>query len=208
MTHSNNSLNKSSENNIFKIYVNVIVKNSINENIIFEDIEDKYDEQTLEDWYDFASNIESYLERKFFIKKVCFKKNKELLQEKFDFCCKGVKGNQKEGLIGLRLLDLKSNSDYKILRQKIAKKNNLNSQLVFVVVNRKKFKKINYALEYIKVLLNNFNDFSQKNLLQQNEQQGSNLNASAIVKMKTKHQKQIEERFKKVLKQKKQIKIN
>lgn len=198
LTHSRNSLNKNSENNIFKIYVNVIVKNSIDENIIFEDIEDKYDEQILEDWYDFASNIESYLERKFFIIKVYFKKNKEILQEKFDFCCKGVKGNQKEGLIGLRLLDLKSTSAYKIIRKKVTSKNNLNSQLVFVTVNSKKFKKINSALEYIKALLNNFNSFLQENLLQQNEQQGSNFNA--IVKMKAKHQKQIEEKFKKVLK--------
>lgn len=139
-----NEDNRTNENKL-KIKIDVIVSGGIDEKIVYGRIEDKYDEQTLEDWYDFAATVEGIINRKFIVKNISLSKNPNSLSEYIDFYRKDENGDRKEGLVDLRL---SSN----------AKKSDKNYRLVSVVVNEKQFDSYTSALKYINTLLNSLDE--------------------------------------------------
>lgn len=137
-----------------EIKIEVIVSNEVEESIVSGNPEDKYDDQTLEEWYDFASNIEGIVERQFIVKNISLSKQPESLSEYMDFYRKDKDGNQKDGLIDLRLSDHKSTANARQLRKKKASKIDKNYRLMSVIVNKKQFDSYEEALHYIEELLN------------------------------------------------------
>lgn len=132
---------------ILKIDIDVNIENSVNGNIVSENIKDRYDEQTLEDLYDFAANVEGIVERKFIIENYYFKKDKETLLDRFDFYYKDDKENQKAGSINLELINNKSTVNNRI------EKNTPYNLLVSVTINGEQFDSYNSALKYFESLL-------------------------------------------------------
>ena len=141
-----------------RIIVKVFVSNEINEKIVSGKPEDKYDEQTLEEWYDFASNVEGIIERQFIVKNISLSKQPESLSEYIDFYRKDEDGNQKEGLVDLRLSDHKSTTNSRQNRKNKVKKLDPNYRLVSVIVNERQFNSYEEALKYIEELLGKLNE--------------------------------------------------
>jgi hypothetical protein len=141
-----------------KIDIEVLVSNYLDEKIVSGNAEDKYDDQTLEEWYDFASNIEGIIDRKFIVKNINLSKNIESLSEYIDFYCKDKDGNKKDGLVNLRLSDHKSTSNARRIRKNKASKIDPNYKLVSIIVNEHRFDSYDSALEYIKNLLDKLNE--------------------------------------------------
>ena len=109
--------------NKLKININVVVEKAVNKEIMSNNIEDKYDDQTLEDWYNFASNIESIIDKNFIVKKISISKNKTSLSEYINFYRKDKNEQPKEVLLNLRLLDHKSTTNSRRVRKNKVKKN-------------------------------------------------------------------------------------
>ena len=125
----------------FNIDVEVLVESNIDEDIVSGNAEEKYDDQTLEDWYDFASNVEGLIEKVGTIVNVS--QSRQSLSQYIDFYTKDKDGNNLTGLVDLRLSDHKSTSNARAYR------------LVSVIVNGKYFESYEEALVYIENLLKN-----------------------------------------------------
>ena len=148
----------------FNVNIEVFVESIIDEDIVSGNKEDKYDDQTIEDWYDFASNVEGLIEKNGAIVNIF--ENKQSLSQHIDFYVKNGKGNYLSGLIDLRLSGHKSITNARKLRKRKDQKHDPNFSLVSVIVNKKQFDSYEDALVYIDNLLDNIS----KN------QVGSNLN--------------------------------
>lgn len=150
-----------------RINIEVIVANDVDEDIVSGNVEDKYDDQTLEEWYDFASNIEGIVDRKFIVKNINLSKNIESLSEYIDFYCKDADGNKKEGMIDLRLSDHRSTSNARRLRKKKANNLDPNNKLISVIVNERQFDSYDSALKYVETLLDRLNESLNEATLKQ-----------------------------------------
>ena len=136
------NIKKNEQKDNFKIDIKVILNNSIKEDITYNNIEDCFDEQSLEDWYDFALNIEGVLDRNFLVKNISINKSKNRLFESIDFCRKDNKG-----LINLSLSNV-NNTD------NIIENNDSNNKIFSINLNGKQFDSYNSTLKHIEVLLN------------------------------------------------------
>ena len=143
------------------VEVNVEPQSEINEDIVSGNPEDKYDEQTLEDWYNFASNIEGIIEKNFIIQNISLSKNVESLSQYFDFYRKDEDGNKVKGLVDLRLSDHRQTTNARRVRKNRVSKIDLDYRLVSVIVNGKQFKSYEEALTKIESLLNDLKDIKE-----------------------------------------------
>ena len=150
-------LHEEKKDDKIKIKIEVIVSNDLDEKIVSGNPEDKYDEQTLEDWYDFASNVEGLIDQKFFVNNISLSKQPESLSEYIDFYRKDEDGNRKEGIVDLRLSDHGATTNARRNRINKIKKIDPNYKLVSVIVNERQFDSYDEALEYVKKLLNDLN---------------------------------------------------
>ena len=112
-----------------------------------------YDEQTLEDWYDFAATVEGIVDNYCDTVNISLIKNPYSLSEYIDFYCFDSAGNKKNVLIDLRLSDHKATSAARKVRNVKASKIDNNYDLVTVIVNDKYFDSYHDALQYIRQLL-------------------------------------------------------
>ena len=144
---------KEDKQNDFNINIEVLVEPKLGEDVVSGNPEDKYDDQTLEDWYDFASNVEGLIDKIGTVVNVS--ESKQSLSQYIDFYAKDKDGNKLNGLVDLRLSDHKSTSNARKLRKKKAQKLDPHFRLVSVIVNKKQFDSYEDALIYIEKLLNN-----------------------------------------------------
>ena len=151
-------VNESVEDKL-NIKVEVLVEpNFVDEKMVSGNIEDKYDDQTLEDWYDFASNVEGMVDRKFIVVNINMSKREDSLSEYIDFYKKDENGDKKEGVIDLRLSDHKSTQSARQNRKRKVSKIDKDYKLVSVIVNDKHFDSYDEALKHIEELLNKLNE--------------------------------------------------
>lgn len=127
--------------------------------------EEKYlcilkDEQLFEDWYDFASNIESIIGRRGNIYELTESNLGGSCSQYMKFYVTDFKGNKKEGLIDLSLIDKSEIIDKpRSTLLEIKNANNLtNYKLLFISVNDEPFKTYNEALKRIEELIKNINE--------------------------------------------------
>lgn len=167
LPYMNESLNKDiidklEESKIPTIKINVIVESSLEEELPpYNNTDGNYDEQTLEDWYDFAANVETLVENKFIVKNINLSKNPNSLSEYIDFVSKDSDGNEVGHLIDLRLSDHGASSGARNLRRKKAKKLDPYAQLVSVIVNDRTFNSYEEALEYVRNLLARYDNMNE-----------------------------------------------
>ena len=150
-------LHEEANNDKIKIKIDVFVSNDLEEKIVSGNAEDKYDDQTLADWYDFADNIEGIVRRNYILYNINFSANPESLSEYMDFYRKDEDGNKIDGLINLRLSDHKPTRNAQKIRLRKVNKVDTNYKLVTIIVNEKYFNSYNEALEYVKKILNDLN---------------------------------------------------
>ncbi|MDY6431005.1 MAG: hypothetical protein SPL00_04365 [Bacilli bacterium] len=148
----NESLKEEKEKtlNDFKISIEVLVEPDLDEDIVSGNAKEIYDDQTLEDWYDFASNVEGLIDKIGTVMNVS--ESKQSLSQYIDFYVNNKNGDKLEGLIGLRLSDYKSTSNARKLRKKKAQKIDQNYRLVSINVNKKQFDSYEDALSHIEEL--------------------------------------------------------
>lgn len=151
----NRMVEESNNANIIKISVLV---ESVNEGPVLEglpsgDRADTYDDQTLEDWYDFASTVEGIVDNFCKVVNVSMSHNPDSLSEYIDFYSLDEQGNQKDYLIDLRLSDHPATKNAQTLRKRKVAKINPNFILKSVTVNDKTFKSYDEAIKYIRNML-------------------------------------------------------
>ena len=112
-----------------------------------------YDEQTLEDWYDFAATIEGIINNFGEIANISLSNHSNSLSEYIDFYSLDENSNRKNYLIDLRLSDHKATTSAKELRKKRVSKIDTNYVLKSVIVNDRQFKSYGEAINYIREML-------------------------------------------------------
>lgn len=135
------------------IHIDVYVENELEEALPSGNIEDKYDEQTLEDWYDFASTVEGIIDNFGNVVNISLSKQPNSLSEYIDFYVVDKDGNQKKYLIDLRLSDHKSTPSARQNRKRHVKKIDSNYVLKSVLVNNKQFASYDAAIIHIREIL-------------------------------------------------------
>lgn len=148
-------LNKldSKEPEVIKITVIVNKDDSIEERLPSGNKDEVYDDQTLEDWYDFANTIECTIDNFCDIVNMSISKNPNSLSEYIDFYVYDENGNKKDYLVDLRLSDHKATTNARELRKKNAHKLDSNPGFVTVLVNDKQFDSYDQAINYIRSTL-------------------------------------------------------
>lgn len=112
-----------------------------------------YDEQTLEEWYNFASTVEGIIDNFCDVINVSLSKRVDSLSEYIDFYSYDEDGNRKNYLVDLRLSDHRSTYNSRSNRIRKVKRLNTNYELIGVVVNNKTFKTYSDAIKYIRKIL-------------------------------------------------------
>ena len=135
----------------FAIKIEVFVRNDLSGKPVPERVEDQYDEQTLEDWYDFAANVEGIIDRNGVVTNISLCKNSPNLSEHLAFYRKDEKDNRKDGVVDLRLSDQSSETDAPH-NMEITNQSH-NDRLVSIVVNERSFDSYESALQTIEALL-------------------------------------------------------
>ena len=115
-----------------------------------------YDEQTLEEWYNFASTVEGIIDNFCDVINVSLSKHADSLSEYIDFYSYDKDGNRKNYLIDLRLSDHRSTYNSRSNRIRKVKRLNTNYELIGVVVNNKTFKTYSDAIKYIRKILTKY----------------------------------------------------
>ena len=113
----------------------------------------KYDEQTLEDWYDFASTVEGIVDNFCDVVNISLSKNPDSLSEYIDFYVYDEEGNRKNYLIDLRLSDHGGTENARQVRKKHAKKIDNTFILRSIIVNNNTVKSYNEAVQKVRKLL-------------------------------------------------------
>ena len=133
------------------IEVEVIVEPIIDEAI--PSGKGNYDDQTLEDWYDFAATIEGIIDNFCDTVKISLSKNPDSISEYIDFYSYDENGNKRNYLIDLRLSDHGSTVSARKVRAKHAKKLNTNYRLESIIVNGSTVKSYNEAIKKLQEIL-------------------------------------------------------
>ena len=137
------------------INVDIIVDTNIDEGLPSGNKDEKYDEQTLEDWYDFASTIEGIIENFSDTVDISLSKNPESLSEYISFYLYDKDGNKKNYLVNLRLSDHPKTSKGRETRKRKVSKIDPNYKLKSVIVNNKQFDSYDDAIKLIRKILAN-----------------------------------------------------
>lgn len=145
----NEMVEESNKPEIIRIDVIVESSNKLNE----EETSNKYDEQTLEDWYDFASTIEGIVDNLCDVVNISLSKNPDSLSEYIDFYLLDKDGNRKNYLIDLRLSDHGSTTNARRNRVRKVKKIDDNYELMSIIVKDKSFDSYHKAIEYLRKIL-------------------------------------------------------
>ena len=136
------------------ITINVYIPiNKIKEDLPSGNIEDKYDEQILEDWYDFAGTIEGIINNTCKVVNISLSRNENSLSEYIDFYAYDKDGNKKNYLIDLRLSDHPSTQGARQNRRRKVKQIDVNYILKSVIVNKNTFNSYDEAIFYIRNLI-------------------------------------------------------
>ena len=147
------SLEKESDRHtIIPIYVYLDNK-ELYEELPSGNLQDKYSEQTLEEWYDFASTVEGIIESLCEVVNISLSKNLDSLSEYIDFYVLDAQGNRKNYLIDLRLSDHKSNQNVRRTRLRNVTKIDPNHVLTSIIVNNRTFKNYSEAIFYLRTFL-------------------------------------------------------
>lgn len=113
----------------------------------------EYDEQTLDDWYDFASTVEGIIDNFCEVVHVSSSNNPDSLSEYIDFYSIDEQGTPKDYLVDLRLSDHSPTKNTQPLRKRKASRINPKFVLKTVTVNDKTFKSYDEAIRYIRKML-------------------------------------------------------
>ena len=135
------------------ISINVIIKPALDEGVMSSDIEVIPDDQALEDWYDFADNVESIIKNFGEIENISMSNNPQSVSEYIDFYTYDKEGNLKDYMIDLRLSNHKSTTNARTNRKSKASKITGKYKLASVVVNDKSYTSYDDALKAVKLLL-------------------------------------------------------
>lgn len=125
------------ENDVHIIQIDVEVDSQMDESVPSGNISDKYDDQTLEDWYDFAANVENIVENLCEVVSINTSKNSNSLSEYIDFYVYDKDGNRKKCLIDLRLSDHGATEKAKFIRKRKAKRIDKDTKNMSIIVNEK-----------------------------------------------------------------------
>lgn len=112
-----------------------------------------YDEQTLEDWYDFAATVEGIIDNYCDTVNISLSKNPNSLSEYIDFYVYDENGDIKNYLINLRLSTHGGTDGGKRLRKKKVQKVSSKYELVSIIVNNQTFRTYHQAINAVRKLL-------------------------------------------------------
>ena len=147
--------------NKFKIYINAYIDGIVNEDYLPSGtFEDKYDDQTIEEWNDFVNNVETLIEKQGDITNISHSANKNSLSTYIDFLLNNA---VEPGIIDLRISDHKQTTDARNIRRKHAKKLDPNARFLSIIVNDKTFNSYSDALNYLQKLLDSYKNKEQNN---------------------------------------------
>ena len=154
-------LSEKGTKNKFKIDINAYIDGILNEDYLPSGtFEDKYDDQTIEEWNDFVSNVETLIEKQGDITNISHSANKNSLSTYIDFLLNNA---VEPGIIDLRISDHKQTTDARNVRRKHAKKLDPNARFVSIIVNDKTFNSYSDALNYLQKLLDSYKNKEQNN---------------------------------------------
>ena len=118
------------------------------------DIHDQpYDDQVIEDWYLFASQVEYMIDCLCDTVNISLSKSPNSLTEYIDFYAPDEHGNRQRQVIDMRLSDHDATRNANKIRVKHVKNVDPKYKLISVTVNNKKFKNYYDALEYVKKII-------------------------------------------------------
>ena len=130
------------------------LKAGIFEGLPTGDLNDQpYDDQTVEDWYTFAAEIEYLIDSLCDTVNISLSKAPCSLSEYIDFYTPDENGNSQKHVINLRLSDHKSTTSAKEVRRKNVINVNPKYKLIGVTVNNRTFKSYYEAFKYVKQLI-------------------------------------------------------
>lgn len=144
------------ENEHELITINVYVEpEEFNEALPSGNKGDTYDDQTLSEWYDFASTIEDIINSFGVVINISLSNNLNSLSEYIDFYTFDTEGNVKNYLIDLRLSDHKQTTNARRNRLKHVKQLTAgNFKLESIVINQNsRFESYEDAIQYLKTFL-------------------------------------------------------
>lgn len=104
------------------ISIEVIRQPALAEGLPSGKLEDTYDDQTLGEWYDFADTIEGIVAKLGNVVSVSMSSQSDSLSDYIDFYMVDAEGNQKAGLIDLRLSDHPITANGRTTRKRRASK--------------------------------------------------------------------------------------
>ena len=113
----------------------------------------QFDEQTLEEWYDFAATVEGIIDNYCDVVNISLSKNPDSLSEYIDFYSYDENGNKKNYLIDLRLSNHGATHLARETRKRHAKKIDQNFELESIIVNNETFKSYHDAIVYLRKML-------------------------------------------------------
>ena len=125
-----------------KVFVEPV---ELNENVPDSSVR-VYDEQTIEEWYDFAETVEGIIDNFCDVVNISLSKNDTSLSEYIDFYVYDSEGNRKNYLIDLRLSTHGASGDARQKRKRQVKKIDTNYELQSIIVNNKTFNSYNDAI--------------------------------------------------------------
>lgn len=150
-------LNKLDNPNIPEVNITVILSTELNEGLSSGNIEDEYDDQTVEDWYNFLGNVEEIIESEhnYEIADVATSTRAHQFSHYIDF----FTTEDKECVVNLRISDNASTTSIKGNRKRHLQArikdnyNNCNYKLLGVTVDNNRFNTCDEALDEIRRIL-------------------------------------------------------
>ena len=128
--------------------------NGMYEDLPSGDIKDQpYDDQVIEDWYLFASQVEYMIDCLCDTVNISLSKSPNSLTEYIDFYAPDEQGNRQHQIIDMRLSDHHTTHNASKIDVKHVKNVNPKYKLISVTVNNKKFKDYYDALDYVKKII-------------------------------------------------------
>lgn len=112
-----------------------------------------YDDQVIEDWYTFASQVEYMIDCLCDTVNISLSKSPNSLTEYIDFYAPDEQGNRQHQIIDMRLSDHDATRNASKIHVKHVKNVNPKYKLISVMVNNKKFKDYYDALDYVKKII-------------------------------------------------------
>lgn len=135
------------------IQVNVYISPTIIEKVVSGDENEVYDDQTLEEWYDFVDNAEGIIERMGDVVEISSSDNPKSLSEYISFYTFDEFGLTKPGILNIRLSDHPQTRAAKKTRKRHISKLDKQYKLISIIINgseKADFNSYDDALRYIR----------------------------------------------------------